>query len=254
MHTRPAREAQRDLRRDDAGLIDALTAAGDRRARARDRARRARASTSAAAPTSWLATRERRRADRAPAASSAASRPRPTGSSRCSATVQTPVVCAVRGWAAGHRLPARARGRLHDRRRGRRDVLGAVRRARLHARQRRDVVVAAPGRRGARPRAVAARPEAHAATEAAEWGAIHRAVPAAELDGAVDELVDALAHGPDGRPRPDEVAAAPGRARVARAAARRTRRSRSSCRRAPTTSAKGSPRSRSAVRRTSSGR
>ncbi len=33
-------------------------------------------------------------------------------------------------------------------------------------------------------------------TEAAEWGLIHRAVPAAELDAAVDEVVAQLASGP----------------------------------------------------------
>ena len=33
-------------------------------------------------------------------------------------------------------------------------------------------------------------------TEAAEWGLIHRAVPAAELDAAVDEVVEQLASGP----------------------------------------------------------
>ena len=33
-------------------------------------------------------------------------------------------------------------------------------------------------------------------TEAAEWGAIHRAVPTAVLDAAVDEVVDQLATGP----------------------------------------------------------
>jgi 2-(1,2-epoxy-1,2-dihydrophenyl)acetyl-CoA isomerase len=32
--------------------------------------------------------------------------------------------------------------------------------------------------------------------EAAEWGAIYRAVPAVDLDGAVEEVVDRLAHGP----------------------------------------------------------
>ena len=32
--------------------------------------------------------------------------------------------------------------------------------------------------------------------EAAEWGLVHRAVPAAELDAAVDEIVDRLATGP----------------------------------------------------------
>ena len=33
-------------------------------------------------------------------------------------------------------------------------------------------------------------------TEAAEWGLIHRAVPGAELDAAVDEVVAQLASGP----------------------------------------------------------
>src|SRR5258708_35683243 len=33
-------------------------------------------------------------------------------------------------------------------------------------------------------------------TEAAEWGAIYRAVPATDLDAAVDELVARLAQGP----------------------------------------------------------
>ena len=32
--------------------------------------------------------------------------------------------------------------------------------------------------------------------EAASWGAIHRAVPAADLDGAVADIVRGLAHGP----------------------------------------------------------
>jgi hypothetical protein len=64
--------------------------------------------------------------------------------------VQVPVVCKVRGWAAGHRLLTRARGRLHDRGR-RREVLGALHRARVHARQRRHLVVAAPGGCRARP-------------------------------------------------------------------------------------------------------
>ena len=43
----------------------------------------------------------RRRAARVPAASSAGCRRRRTASSRCCSTVQVPVVCKVRGWAAG---------------------------------------------------------------------------------------------------------------------------------------------------------
>ncbi len=41
--------------------------------------------------------------------------------------------------------------------------------------------------------------------DAAAWGMIHRAVPADELDGAVDELVTELAARPNGRHRPDEA-------------------------------------------------
>ena len=53
-------------------------------------------------------------------------------------TVQTPVVCAVRGLGGRHRVPARARRRLH-RRRERRHLLGALHRTRLHPRQRRHL-------------------------------------------------------------------------------------------------------------------
>ena len=53
-------------------------------------------------------------------------------------------------------------------------------------------------------------------TEAADWGMVHRAVPAAEVDAAADELVAPLADGADRRPRPDQVAAARGEARAAR--------------------------------------
>ena len=37
--------------------------------------------------------------------------------------------------------------------------------------------------------------------EAADWGMVHRAVPADELDAVADELVGTLAQAPDGRPR-----------------------------------------------------
>ncbi len=109
-------------------------------------------------------------------------------------TVQVPVVCKVRGWAAGI---------------GFQIALAA------------DVTIAADDARfwepfGARgftpdsgatwllPRRVG---EVRArellllgrmlsGAEAAEWGAIHRAVPGAELDAAVGEVVDQLASGP----------------------------------------------------------
>jgi 2-(1,2-epoxy-1,2-dihydrophenyl)acetyl-CoA isomerase len=109
-------------------------------------------------------------------------------------TVQVPVVCKVRGWAAGI---------------GFQIALAA------------DVTIAADDARfwepfGARgftpdsgatwllPRRVG---EVRArellllgrtlsGAEAAEWGAIHRAVPATELDEAVGEVVDRLASGP----------------------------------------------------------
>ena len=57
-------------------------------------------------------------------------------------------------------------------------------------------------------------------TEAAEWGAIHRAVPAAVLDAAVDEVVGQLVERADRRARADEVAAERGRERRSRSAPR----------------------------------
>ena len=109
-------------------------------------------------------------------------------------TVQVPVVCKVRGWAAGI---------------GFQIALAA------------DVTIAADdarfwepfGERGFTPDSgatwllprrvgeVRAREllllgRTLSGAEAAEWGAIHRAVPGAELDAAVGEVVDRLASGP----------------------------------------------------------
>jgi 2-(1,2-epoxy-1,2-dihydrophenyl)acetyl-CoA isomerase len=109
-------------------------------------------------------------------------------------TVQVPVVCKVRGWAAGI---------------GFQIALAA------------DVTIAADdarfwepfGERGFTPDSgatwllprrvgeVRAREllllgRTLSGAEAAEWGAIHRAVPGAELDAAVGEIVDRLATGP----------------------------------------------------------
>jgi 2-(1,2-epoxy-1,2-dihydrophenyl)acetyl-CoA isomerase len=109
-------------------------------------------------------------------------------------TVQVPVVCKVRGWAAGI---------------GFQIALAA------------DVTIAADdarfwepfGERGFTPDSgatwllprrvgdVRAREllllgRTLSGAEAAEWGAIHRAVPGAELDAAVGDVVDRLASGP----------------------------------------------------------
>ncbi len=77
-------------------------------------------------------------------------------------------------------------------------------------------------------------------TEAAEWGAIHRAVPDGELDAAVDEVVAHLASGPTIALGLHQVAAQRRRGRDRSTRSSPTRRSRSSCRRAPTTSARAS--------------
>ena len=109
-------------------------------------------------------------------------------------SVQTPVVCAVRGWAAGIGLHL---------------VLAA------------DITIAAsdatfwepftergftpdsggtwllPRRVGeTRARAMLLLGKAVHGTEAAEWGLIHEAVPVADLDAAVAAAVDKLATGP----------------------------------------------------------
>src|SRR5262249_49769212 len=108
--------------------------------------------------------------------------------------VQVPVVCVVRGWAAGIGFqlalaadftvatedatfwgPFGARGFTPD--------SGAT--------------WLLPRRVGeARARELLLLGRKLTGAEAAEWGAIHRAVPAAALDTAVDELVGQLAQGP----------------------------------------------------------
>ena len=110
------------------------------------------------------------------------------------ATVQTPVVCAVRGWAAGIGFqfalaadftlaaadatfwqPFAERGFTPD--------SGAT--------------WLLPRRVGeVRARELLLLGRRLTGTEAAAWGAIHTAVPAAELDGAVAAVVGGLAHGP----------------------------------------------------------
>jgi len=108
--------------------------------------------------------------------------------------VQVPVVCKVRGWAAGIgfqiALAADFTLAADDARfwepfveRGFTPDSGAT--------------WMLPRRVGeARARELLLLGRALSGTEAAEWGAIHRAVPTAVLDAAVDEVVDQLATGP----------------------------------------------------------
>lgn len=109
-------------------------------------------------------------------------------------TVQIPVVCKVQGWAAGIgfqiALAADLTVAADDARfwepfseRGFTPDSGAT--------------WLLPRRVGeARARELLLLGRALSGTEAAAWGAIHRAVPPAELDDAVGALVDQLAHGP----------------------------------------------------------
>jgi 2-(1,2-epoxy-1,2-dihydrophenyl)acetyl-CoA isomerase len=109
-------------------------------------------------------------------------------------TVQIPVVCKVQGWAAGIgfqiALAADLTIAADDARfwepfieRGFTPDSGAT--------------WMLPRRVGeARARELLLLGRALSGVEAAEWGAIHRAVPAASLDDAVGQLVDRLANGP----------------------------------------------------------
>ncbi len=103
----------------------------------------------------------------------------------------------VRGAGLGgrHRLPAGAGGRLHDRGR-RRPLLGAVHRARLHARQRRDLAAAAPGRSPCGPASCCCSDGRSAAPRPRSGGWSTGRVPAAEVVGEADALAASLAAGP----------------------------------------------------------
>ncbi len=170
------------------GLIDAVDAAGTDDARARDRPARGRGDHFCGG-----ADIVARNADRS-------ARPR-TGSIQRRLPAQAhrlipllddradPGRVQGAGLGGRHRVPARARRRLHHRRR-RRPLLGAVHRTRLHPRQRRHLVAAAPRRRGAGAGAAAARPRSSAATKPPSGARSTARFPAAALDGAVDELVD----------------------------------------------------------------
>ncbi len=190
------------------GLIDALDAAGRDEARAGDRARRARATTSAPAPTSWPATRPGRR--RAPGSGSIQRRLPPQAHRLIPLVLRDPDPDRVPGAGLGgrHRLPPRARRRLHASPpttpgSGSRSPSGAspptaarpgccpgwsaMVRARELLLLGRELV----GRRGRRVGPDPPRPS-----------------PAAELDAAVDELVAPARRRADGRARADQVAAA----------------------------------------------
>jgi 2-(1,2-epoxy-1,2-dihydrophenyl)acetyl-CoA isomerase len=109
-------------------------------------------------------------------------------------SVQVPVVCKVRGWAAGIgfqiALAADFTVAADDARfwepfaeRGFTPDSGAT--------------WLLPRRVGeVRARELLLLGRSLSGAEAAEWGAIHRAVPADQLDGAVDEVVERLANGP----------------------------------------------------------
>ena len=138
-----------------AALIGELEAAGQDDGGARRHAVAAPATTSAAASTSSLATRREGERPRV----GSIQRRLPAQAHRLIPLVlevQVPVVCVVRGWAAGigFQLALAADFRVAARRRA---VLGAVRGAGLHARQRGSVAAAADGGPGPGARAAHAR-------------------------------------------------------------------------------------------------
>ena len=129
-----------------------------------------------------------------------------------------------RRWCARSRVgrrdrpEPRARSRLH-RRRHRRPVLGAVRRARVHARQRRHLAAAAPDRRDAAPRDDAARHAWSRRRGRRVGDGPPRRTPSTELDAeATAELVGTLADGPTVALGLTQVAAPRGRDGAARRA------------------------------------
>ena len=109
-------------------------------------------------------------------------------------STQVPIVCKVRGWAAGIGFQLALAS----------DVCVAADDARFWEPFSERGFTPDSGATWLLPRRVGdvrAREllllgRALSGTEAAEWGAIHAAVPGAELDGAVDAIVDQLAQGP----------------------------------------------------------
>ncbi len=177
------------------GLVDTLHRGCDRRPGARDRARPARASTSAVAPTSWPATRRRHAAPAPGQHPAPAADPGPPADPARVRGAGAGGVPACRAVAAGigfslalaadftiAAADARASG-SRSRERGFTADSGAT--------------WLLPRRVGeVRARELLLLGRELSGADAAAWGAIHAAVPAGELDGAVDELVERLASGP----------------------------------------------------------
>ena len=102
---------------------------------------------------------------------------RPTGSSRCCATVQVPVVCAAAGWAAGIGLHLARGRRLHRRRRRRHAFWEPFSQRGFTPDSGGTWLLPRLRRRAARPRAARCSARELDGAEAAEWGLVHRAVP-----------------------------------------------------------------------------
>ena len=156
-------------------------------------------------------------------------------------TTQVPVVCAVRGWAAGLGFHLALAS----------DFCVAASDARFWEPFTTRGFTPDSGGTWLLPRLVAiARAKELlllgrelSGDEAAAWGVIHRAVPPSELDAVVHEVVDTPREGSDGQPRADEVARPPGRrARPRAAPGQRGVRDGALVAQRPT-SARGSPRS-----------
>jgi len=109
-------------------------------------------------------------------------------------TVQVPVVCAVRGWAAGIGLQIATAA----------DFTVAAEDARFWEPFSSRGFTPDSGATWLLPRAVGVARAREmlllgrelGGTEAAEWGLVHRAVPAGDVDRVTDELVTTLAEGP----------------------------------------------------------
>ncbi len=203
---RPAREAQRRRRHDHGGAGRRHRHRGSGRGRAGHRARRQRRPLLRRGRHRGS---QRRRAAERPRAGSIQRRVRSTAHRLMPLVVQTqtPIVCRVQGWAAGigFQLAAAA------------DFTVAAADARFWEPFTERGFTPDSGATWLLPRLVGIVRARELlllgrdldGTEAAEWGLIHRAVPGAELDAAVDEVVGAAGLGADGRPRADQVA--PGR-------------------------------------------
>ena len=118
-----------------------------------------------------------------------------TGSCGGCATVPLPVVCAVNGVAAGAGASYRA-GLRHRAGGAQREVHPGVREDRPGARFRRQLLPAAPGRRGARARAGDAGRAGRMPAQAEAWGMIWKVVDDAALQAEAEALTAHLATQP----------------------------------------------------------